>query len=78
MPKVIQIRDVPDDVHAALVARADAAGLPLSRFALRELERVSRLGRNAEIFRNAALRSGTRPTADEIVAVVRAERERNG
>ena len=27
MPKVIQIRDVPDDVHAELTRRAEAAGL---------------------------------------------------
>lgn len=42
MPKVIQIRDVPDDVHEELVAAAAAEGLSLTRYLLRELERTTR------------------------------------
>ncbi len=40
--KVIQIRDVPDDVHAALTRAAEAKGLSLTRFVQRELEQVAR------------------------------------
>lgn len=37
--KMVQIRDVPDDVHAELRRRAAAAGLSLSDFARQELSR---------------------------------------
>jgi antitoxin FitA len=36
--KTIQVGNVPDDVHRALRARAAAAGVSLSDFALAELE----------------------------------------
>ena len=42
MPKVIQIRDVPDDVHEALAAAAAADGLSLTRYVLRELRQTAR------------------------------------
>jgi len=42
MSKVIQIRDVPDEVHDALAAAAEAEGLSLTRYMLRELERLSK------------------------------------
>ena len=41
MAKTIQVRDVPEDVHAELRARAAAAGTSLSDYVLGELERVS-------------------------------------
>lgn len=43
MSKVMQIRDVPDDVHAALAESARAEGLSLTRYMLRELEHLARL-----------------------------------
>jgi hypothetical protein len=42
MARVIQIRDVPDDVHRALVGAAEAQGLSLTRYLLRELEELAR------------------------------------
>lgn len=78
MAKVIQIRDVPDDVHAALTEQAEAAGMSLSRFALRELEQRSRISRNAEIFAGLRALPATGISTDEIVADVRAERDRLG
>lgn len=43
MSTMIQIRNVPDDVHRSAKARAALEGLSLSDFALRALEReVSR------------------------------------
>ena len=38
MPKMIQIRNVPDDVHRTLRVRAAAAGMSLSDFLKRDLE----------------------------------------
>lgn len=43
MSKVVQIRDVPDDVHDALVESARAEGLSLTRYMLRELEHLARV-----------------------------------
>ena len=40
---MIQVRDVPDDVHDALVESARAQGLSLTRYMLRELEHLARL-----------------------------------
>lgn len=78
MTKVIQIRDVPDDVHAELARRAQRAGLSLSRFALRELELSSRVGRNAEVFARLRALPPTGITDEEIVEDIRAERDRTG
>ena len=39
MPKMLQIRDVPDDVHRTLKARAAQEGMSLSDLIKRELER---------------------------------------
>lgn len=40
--RVIQIRDVPDEVHDALVEAAQAQGLSLTRYILRELEHLAK------------------------------------
>lgn len=74
--KTIQVRDVPDEIHAELRARAAAAGTSLSDYLLGELERVARRSRNAEVLLRAAQRDwavsrvGTRQLLDE----ARAER----
>jgi antitoxin FitA len=78
MPKVIQIRDVPDDVHAELTRLAEAAGLSLSKFGLRELEYVSRVGRNATIFTQLRQLPPTGISDEQIAEDIRAERERAG
>jgi hypothetical protein len=41
MPKMIQIRDVPDDVHGILKARAAHEGMSLSDFLKREFQRTA-------------------------------------
>jgi plasmid stability protein len=38
MSKMIQVRDVPDDVHRTLKLRAVAAGMSLSDYVKRDLE----------------------------------------
>lgn len=42
MAKVIHIRDVPDDVHAALTEAAEARGLSLTKYLRQQLEEVAR------------------------------------
>jgi len=61
MSKTIQVRDVPDDVHAELRARAAAAGTSLSDYVLGELERVARRSSNAEVLLRAAQRDWSVP-----------------
>jgi plasmid stability protein len=41
MPKMIQVRNVPDSLHRKLKARAASEGLSLSDFVLREMESVA-------------------------------------
>ena len=41
MSKMIQIRDVPENVHSTLKARAAREGMSLSDFLKRELERTA-------------------------------------
>lgn len=40
MSKMIQVRDVPEEVHSTLKARAAREGMSLSDFIKRELERT--------------------------------------
>lgn len=74
--KTIQVRDVPDDVHAELRSRAAAAGTSLSDYVLTELERITRRSRNAEVLLRAAQRdwSVRRVTTAELLDETRAER----
>ncbi|MGD0500419.1 MAG: hypothetical protein ABSC23_18510 [Bryobacteraceae bacterium] len=41
MSKMVQVRDVPEQVHSALKARAAREGMSLSDFIKRELERTA-------------------------------------
>ena len=41
MPKMIQIRHVPDDLHSRLKARAAQAGMSLSDYLLNEVRKIA-------------------------------------
>ena len=41
MAKIIQIRNVPDDLHRKLKARAAMAGMSLSEYLLREVRHIA-------------------------------------
>ncbi|MBO0768457.1 MAG: hypothetical protein J2O48_07205 [Solirubrobacterales bacterium] len=71
--KTIQVRSVPDAVHATLRTRAAAAGVSLSDYALAELERVARRPPVSDVLQWAGSTSGGVATAD-IVDAVRAGR----
>lgn len=54
MSKLIQVRNVPDEVHGRVKARAALSGLSLSDYVLRELEQsLARPTRN-ELFARIA------------------------
>jgi plasmid stability protein len=74
MPKAIQVRDVPDDVHAVLRTRAAAAGMSLSDYLRLEITRLAGQPTLAEVIARAATRHGG-ASREAIVAAVRAGRD---
>ena len=65
---LIQIRNVPDDVHRTLKVRAAADGTSLSDYILREVERLARTPTPAELDARIAARGGTGVTTEDILA----------
>jgi plasmid stability protein len=75
MPTMVQIRNVPDDVHRRLKARAAIAGTTLSEYLLTELRRSLERPTRQEILERLATRKPVRPHPSP-AAAVRAERDR--
>ena len=74
MSKMIQVRNVPDDMHREAKARAARAGLSLSGFLLQELAQSLAVPPVDVVLARIAARD--RPQLSESPAeVVRAERE---
>lgn len=71
----IQIRNVPDDVHRTLRARAAAAGLSLSDYLLADITRLAERPPVADVILRAASRSGGADVGF-IVKAVRSGRDR--
>lgn len=72
---MIQIRNVPDAVHATLKARAALEGVPLTEYLLAEIRRVAELPTGAELA--ARLRGREQATLRTSPSrAVRAERDR--
>ena len=65
---LIQIRNVPDDVHRTLKARAAAQGASLSDFVLREVTRVARTPTPDELDERIRARGAARVSTDDILA----------
>src|SRR3989442_1935880 len=75
MSKMIQIRNVPDDLHRQLKARAALEGLSLSDYLLLEVRRVAERPTVSELRRRLPERGRVRPHLASDLAV-RAERDR--
>lgn len=74
MAVMVQVRNVPDDLHRKLKARAALAGMSISEFLLREIERSLARPTPEELLQR--LRSHGRVDLVESVAeAVAAERE---
>lgn len=69
MLKSIQIRDVPDDVHAVLRSRAAAVGLSLSNYMLREAERIAARPPLADVLEWASEREWGVPAGEAVAAL---------
>lgn len=75
MTTSIQIRNVPDEIHRTLRARAAAAGQSLSEYLLADITRLAERPPIADVLQRAAARSGG-VTSDAIVEAVRSGRDR--
>jgi hypothetical protein len=79
MTRVIQIRDVPDDVHKALGKAAEAEKLSLNRYVLRELEHLARRAEvvelNARVITETRTRVRRRVARETILAALQEGRE---
>ncbi len=75
MPSV-QVRDVPEDVHAALVRRAELAGQSLQQYLAAQLSQLVSTPTVDEVLARIEQRTGGRMTGEEAVAAVEAERDR--
>jgi plasmid stability protein len=76
MSKMIQIRNVPDDVHRALVEKAAREGLSLSGFLLREVAKVAERPSLTEIMARAGQRKPLKPVTQSSVEILRELRGR--
>ncbi len=76
---MLQVRNLPDEVHARLKERAAAERMSLSDYVARELEALVRYGSNAEVLeasRARARAAGVSLTRESILAA--RDRERDG
>ena len=65
---LIQIRNVPDDVHRTLKVRAAAEGTSLSDYVLREVTRVARTPTPEELDARIRGRRAAGVSTDDILA----------
>ena len=73
--KRMNLRDVPDDVYAVLVAAAEGSRQSLSAFVVDRLTEVAQVVRVADYVATYPAPRGTGVTADDVVAAVRQVRE---
>jgi len=76
--KVIQLRDVPDDVHAAITHAADERGLSLTAYLKLELSRLAQraaiLEHNVDVVHRTQARMGGPVDRVTLLAAIREER----
>ena len=74
MSKMIQIRNVPDELHRELKMRAAAAGMSLSDYIKKELAYANEKDSWEEIFARAKTRGPIFGSTQEIVDIIREHR----
>ena len=75
MSRMIQIRNVPDDLHGRLKARAALEGMSLSDYLLREVGKIADRPEPGELRERLRARGPVRPSVTPAKAV-RRERDR--
>ena len=73
MPKMIQLRNVPDDLHRVLKSRAALEGKSLSDCLIGEIQRHAEYPTMEELRRRLRARTPVRPTVPP-VQMIREER----
>ena len=71
----IQVKGVPDDVHATLRKRAAAAGMSLQEYLLERLVADASSPTLEEVLERAGQRAGGRVSTRDAVRAVRADRD---
>jgi len=76
--KTLQIRDVPEDVHATIRARAALEGKTVSQYLLEIVAGIARQPTLAEVSERIKARtsSGRGPSGDDILGALHEGRER--
>lgn len=74
MSKMIQVRNVPDEMHRALKTRAAAEGMTLSDYIKRELGYVAGKSKLREIAERNRTRGPSRLSTKMIVEIIRESR----
>ena len=74
MSKMIQVRNVPDEMHRALKMQAAAEGISLSDYIKRELGVVSGLRTFDEIAARAKARGPSKVKSETIIEILRESR----
>jgi plasmid stability protein len=74
MPKMVQVRNVPDALHRKLKARAAVAGQSLSDYLLAELERIAARPTREEMLTRIHSRRRVR-LKTAAATIIRGERE---
>ncbi|MBO0764747.1 MAG: hypothetical protein J2P50_09185 [Hyphomicrobiaceae bacterium] len=69
MSRMIQIRNVPDDLHRRLKARAAMAGMSLSDYLLKQIRAVAERPTMEELQARLATRSRVEPTESPVDAI---------
>ena len=75
MSKMIQIRNVPDGIHATIKARAALAGMTLSDYLLNEIREIAERPTLAEIRQRLEALPKIRPEVSS-ADIIRDERDR--
>ncbi len=75
MPKTIQLRNVPDDLHRVLKSRAALAGESLSDYLIAEIRRHAEVPTIEELRQRLRARTRFRPTVPPD-QMIREERDR--
>jgi len=75
MSKMVQLRNVPDELHRSLKARAALAGMSLSDYLLREIRRSVERPTSEELLRRLERRDTVKTPLPPALAV-RAQRDR--
>ncbi|HNI34518.1 MAG TPA: hypothetical protein PLV93_03910 [Microthrixaceae bacterium] len=75
MPNVL-VRDLPEDVHRELAARAERAGQSLQQFLRSELESLARREPLDDVLARIGKHRSGKARIEDAAAIVRADRDR--